>query len=246
MSTISHAGSQASRWRENLMARPLGVRAAVAAGLTGFAVLLGVVGGALGSNPDLQLAASADGYATTTSDGFSGSRIELVAGGLRGGAAITYLKFDLNSRAGLPHAEARVGDADQAGRRTAADDGDQPGAGNLVARGQAQSTDGAAAGLGDRLGPPRAVRQVGPVRRLKSDQGARDVRVRGDRTRRRPGRLLRRRRREALAGQDRADAARVLAGRRAAVAGRRSRLASAAEPPAAAGPAEPAEHSGCP
>jgi len=81
------------------MARPLGKNLAVAAGATAFAVLLGLVGGALGTEPDLRLAASADGYATT--DGGApgdGTRFELVAGGLRGGAAVTYLKFDVTDR----------------------------------------------------------------------------------------------------------------------------------------------------
>jgi hypothetical protein len=87
------------------MPRPWGARAAIVAGLIGCAVLLGVVGGALGTKPDLRLAASADGYATTT--GERGSQVRLVAGGVGGGASVTYLKFDV-TRAPRTPARAEV------------------------------------------------------------------------------------------------------------------------------------------
>ena len=51
----------------------------------------------LGAAPDQRLRASADGYASTDGAAPNSGRLQLVAGGLGGGAAVTYLKFDVGA-----------------------------------------------------------------------------------------------------------------------------------------------------
>jgi hypothetical protein len=86
----------------------------VAAGAIAFAVLLGAVGGHLGSAPDQRIGALDDTFAST--EGGGAARIRLVAGGMGGGAAISYLKFKVGPlRTGRKPAKAEVRLARRAG-----------------------------------------------------------------------------------------------------------------------------------
>jgi hypothetical protein len=64
------------------------------------ALLLGVIGGYFGAAPDQRIWASEDAYASSDLDGSTGTRIELMAGGMNGGAAISFLKFEVGSLRG--------------------------------------------------------------------------------------------------------------------------------------------------
>ena len=79
----------------------------IAAGSIAFAVLLGAVGGQLGAAPDQRIRAIDDAFAST--DGVGATRIQLVAGGMGGGAAVSYLKFEVGAlRTGRKPARAEV------------------------------------------------------------------------------------------------------------------------------------------
>ena len=109
------------------------------------------------------------------------SGLQLVAGGMGGGAAVTYLKFDVGAPAGGSQAGARRGAPDQAGRRAAAGTRAEPGAGDRVAGGHARPST-------TRRGWVRSIAER-PARRgrrsVRFDVSkaieAGDVRVRGDR-----------------------------------------------------------------
>lgn len=82
----------------------------IAVGATALAVLIGYAGGQLGRAPDQRITASEDTFAST-SDPHSraGAGAELMAGGMGGGAAVTFLKFTVNGlRGGKAPARAEV------------------------------------------------------------------------------------------------------------------------------------------
>jgi hypothetical protein len=91
-------------------AKIIGATTGIAVGATALAVLLGYAGGQLGRAPDQRIAAAEDTYSSTSDPHReSGGGAELVAGGMGGGAAVTYLKFAVKGlRGGKAPARAEV------------------------------------------------------------------------------------------------------------------------------------------
>src|SRR5687768_15176963 len=82
------------------MRRALGVAAVLAA--LGAAVVIGVIGGRVAPKPE-RITVSSDTYALTAEPSVAGGMGgTLIAGGVAGGAAITYLKFDVVLPNGTP------------------------------------------------------------------------------------------------------------------------------------------------